>query len=107
MRKCHPKTKEILVEMELWTTVDEWAKEPLNIWHEIEDSLGIDLDCYHKDWGSNLVEGVLVTGGNVLHFIPSGCGGDNKPTYAYCARPGVGKVIKHKIGNCPLRKERE
>ena len=106
MSKRHPKTKEILAEMELWTTVDEWPDEPLKVWHEIEASLGIDLSCDHTDWGDILVNGEYVAVGNVLHFIPSGCYG-KQSIYAYCARPGVGKVIKHKIGNCPLRKERE
>ena len=107
MSKRHPKTKEILAEMELWTTVDEWPDDPLKIWHEIEDSLGIDLDCCYKDWGDVLIEGEHVTIGNVLHFVPLGCGLDKNPVYAYCARPGTGKVVKHRIGNCPLRKELE
>ena len=104
MSKCHPKTKEILHEMELWTLVDEWPDEPLQIWHEIEDSLGIELSCGYKDWGDVFVDGKYTAVGDVLHFIPSSCYG-NEPIYAYCARPGVGKVVKHRIGNCPLAKE--
>ncbi|KKN79614.1 hypothetical protein LCGC14_0338180 [marine sediment metagenome] len=115
--KRHPKTKEILKEMEWWAKQKEWNSSPDEI-HELI------CGAYHPypqhPWGaSNLMDwdGIHLrfseyfqtyseeAGDNrqALHFVPRGCAG---LVMTYCARPGVGKVVKHKIGNCPLAKTR-
>ncbi|KKL58089.1 hypothetical protein LCGC14_2228880 [marine sediment metagenome] len=102
--KRHPKTKEILTAMDKWAKEDNWPDGPLRVWHKIEDSLGLDsISVYYKDWSSVYIGGEYEEPKlNVIHFLPNGCESDDK--YAYCARPGAGKVTKHKIGNCPLAK---
>ncbi len=108
MSKRHPRTKEILAEMEKWAKKKVWPECPLAVWHDIEECLGIKLSVSLKDWAGIYVGAFddLDYEDNdlsVIHFLPTGC--KSTPYYAYCARPGVGKVIKHKIGNCPLAKE--
>ena len=95
--KRHPKAKEILVEMEIYAKSDE------EVFVNLGWVVGNNLVPYFK----RRVRGERINE-KVIHFIPSGCKGFAKKwmnSYTYCARPGVGKVIKHKIGNCPLAKE--
>ena len=120
--KRHPKTKEILAEMERWTKKSRWQK-----YCSCDETAKIYTCLYHKT--HSLIENNGQCGGEaylseeyfidlpsseccmiingLLHFIPVGCtqrtGSD--AIYAYCARPGVGKVVKHKIGNCPLARD--
>lgn len=113
--KRHPKTKEILAEMEWWAKKKKWNTSPSEI-HELicgayhpypQHPWGLDN---RKDWDgiclrfSEYFQTYDTPDQQALHFVPRGCVG---LVMTYCARPGVGKVVKHKIGNCPLAKEKE
>ncbi len=113
--KRHPKTKEILAEMEWWAKKKTW-----NI--DEEEIHKLICEAYHpypqhpwgptnlQDWDgiylrfSEYFQSYLrgLESQQALHFVPRGCEG---MVMVYCARPGVGKVVKHKIGNCPLARE--
>ena len=109
--KRHPKTKEILAEMEKWAKKKKWPSEP-SPWSLLMTNIQGSTPHHAKQdrdeppnpafWIADEVQAVG-PGGDVIHFIPIGC--ESGATYTYCARPGVGKVVKHKIGNCPLAKE--
>lgn len=129
MIKRHPKTKEILEEMEEWAKKKDWAWDDIKCLDE-----GFRSDCDHDEcklcqlanisknherylpWylslGFTINPAIKDADDNyklldlhaVMHFIPTGCKGGS--TYTYCARPGTGGVIRHKIGNCPLAKEK-
>jgi len=93
----HPKTKEILAEMEIYAKSDE------EVFVNLGWTTGFSVVTYFK----RRIRGERINE-KVIHFIPSGCKGFAKKwmnSYVYCARPGGGKVIKHKIGNCPLARK--
>ena len=113
--KRHPKTKEILAAMDKWAKKKRWPTNsfpnklytPLNMHRDFEEILGENLWGPDEYAGNYLYNEVRNKKGwsyraTVLHFISTGCG--KGACYAYCARPGAGKVTKHKIGNCPLAK---
>ena len=130
--KRHPETKKILAVMERWAKRKKWTREfyQKNILH-LEQELGVQYRCRclscrlerledytqhgrHYTFyfsigrvlvGLEKVDSVFTNyiDGEVVHFIPTSC--KNLATFAYCARPNTGKVIKHKIGNCPLARE--
>ncbi len=114
MSKRHSKTKEILAEMSKWAKKKEWPVCP-PIYHGLHFSgigcgcvweMMLDKLCDSDDEKEAFCEDVD-SFGFAIHFIPRGCSQSTSlgEKFAYCARPGVGKVVKHKIGNCPLSKE--
>ncbi len=99
--KRHPQTKEILKEMERWAKKKKWSPiydtviiKPFNKFFGSHYDRREYLMGFYQGEPPHLTEALCI------HFIPTTCEGN--AVYAYCARPGVGKVIKHKIGNCPL-----
>jgi len=115
--KPHPEIKKILAEMEKWAKKKTWRqKNParaqvflrlhLKAWRKFgSGSIFKDCNWYIFSKFPDPTKPIWdVKPSKVIHFIPMGCH-NWEPFYTYCARPGVGKVIKHKIGNCPLAKE--
>lgn len=103
MIKRHPKTKEIITEMDKWAKGRGWNGQ--DAWYGVTDAIDPErLYTRHTYYLMDLYfDGYDNLGGDVLHFVSLGC---DHGKMAYCARPGTGKVVKHRIGNCPLAKEK-
>ncbi|MDA2916658.1 hypothetical protein MYX64_07465 [Nitrospinae bacterium AH_259_B05_G02_I21] len=103
MMKRHPKTPEILAEMERWAKKKAWRIKVKELYEELDRAAGQYMTHDYVLWAYGLEDPMPNGQPRVIHFIPTGC--ESKAVYAYCAYPNSKRVIKHKIGNCHIAKE--